>query len=90
VLTQPGVRPLLICSIETFEAIMFLAQNGRDLGVLLEQKQSEPWRRIRFEVFLNHFSTEDHFRLPEIEERFSKVSRRALEKLKTEAQIPEK
>jgi hypothetical protein len=56
---------------------------------LLEQKQSEAWRRIRFDVFLSRFSTEEHFRLPEIEERYTNVSRRALEKLKSEARIPE-
>jgi hypothetical protein len=89
VLTQPGVRPLLVCSIDTYEALLFLAHSGRDLGVLFEQKQSEAWRRVRFDVFLNHFSTEEHFRLPEIEKRYVEASRRVLEKLKREARIPE-
>lgn len=57
-LGQRGVRPLLICSIDTFEALMFLASQGRHLGDLFESKQSTEHRRTRFDVFLHERSSE--------------------------------
>lgn len=89
-LGQHGVRPLLVCSIDTFEAVMFLASQGRHLGDLFESKQSPESRRIRFDVFLHERSTEDFFRLPLIEERFEKASSRSLAMLRDEAKIPTK
>jgi hypothetical protein len=87
-LCQQNVRPLLICSIDTYEAVMFLASQGRYIGVLFESKQSADWRRVRLDVFLHSTSTEPHFRLPMLEERFEVASQRSVEMLRTEARIP--
>lgn len=87
-LNQPNVGPLQLVNIDSFESLMFLAEQGRDLGVLFEQRQDRKWEGVRLEVYLRSVSSFEKFRLPCVSETFDKVSRRSVEMMKAEARIP--
>lgn len=88
-LTQSGVQPLTTCGMDTFEALMFLAKQGRHLGHLLLVRFQPSWRRVRFNVFLRSQSSETHFRLREVDERFDILAQRSLTRLRNEARLPQ-
>jgi hypothetical protein len=80
--------PLMVITIDMFEALMSLLARGRDLGDMLTSRQSQRWRRQRLDVFLAETIPDwRQVRLPAIQDRFDAIAAAGLQALKDVARI---